>query len=362
MLLQKAEDGHSRLKRVVLIGDHHQLPPVVKNMAFQKYCNMDQSLFTRFVRLGTPYIELNAQGRARPQLSSLYSWRYRSLGDLPSTNQGAYTLANPGFAHELQFVDVGDYDGVGETEPTPHFLQNLGEAEYLVSVFQYMRLLGYPANKISIITTYRGQKHLIRDVIARRCAAHPLFGTPKHVTTVDKFQGQQNDYVLLSLVRTRAVGHLRDVRRLVVAMSRARLGLYVFGRQELFEQCYELAPSFKQLLKFPTKLAVVPTESYPPALDGGGRGVADKVTPYLVADALAMGTVVNQLALKWQQEQMVAARGAMQQFAPVAPAESMAPKPSKPSLTPPPPVFAAVAAASGGEGVDVDMDEAGEGN
>jgi intron-binding protein aquarius len=95
---------------------------------------------------------------------------------------------NPGFAHELQFVDVGDYNGVGETAPTPYFFQNLGEAEYVVSVFQYMRLLGYPANKISIITTYRGQKHLIRDVIARRCAAHPLFGTPKNVTTVDKFQ------------------------------------------------------------------------------------------------------------------------------------------------------------------------------
>ena len=324
MLLQKAEDGHSRLKRVVLIGDHHQLPPVVKNMAFQKYCNMDQSLFTRFVRLGTPYIELNAQGRARPALSALYSWRYRSLGDLPSTNQGAYTLANPGFAHELQFVDVGDYNGVGETEPTPHFLQNLGEAEYLVSVFQYMRLLGYPANKISIITTYRGQKHLIRDVVARRCAAHPLFGTPKHITTVDKFQGQQNDFILLSLVRTTSVGHLRDVRRLVVAMSRARLGLYVFGRRELFEQCYELAPAFNHLLKYPTKLAVVPTESYPPvaAKDGTpARSSSDKVTPYLVGDAVAMGTVVNQLALKWQQEQMVLAAEHMRQFAPVPPVE-----------------------------------------
>jgi len=64
-------------------------------MAFQKYCNMDQSLFTRFVRLGTPYIELNAQGRARPELADLYSWRYRALGNLPSTQQGAYKLANP---------------------------------------------------------------------------------------------------------------------------------------------------------------------------------------------------------------------------------------------------------------------------
>jgi hypothetical protein len=40
------------------------------------------------------------------------------------------------------------------------------------------------------------------------------------ITTVDKYQGQQNDFVLLSLVRTRIVGHLRDVRRLVVALSR----------------------------------------------------------------------------------------------------------------------------------------------
>ncbi len=43
---------------------------------------MDQSLFTRFVRLGVPYIELNAQGRARPQIASLYNWRYRALGNM----------------------------------------------------------------------------------------------------------------------------------------------------------------------------------------------------------------------------------------------------------------------------------------
>ena len=56
---------HSRLKRWIMIGDHHQLPPVIKNMAFQKYSNMEQSLFTRFVRLGVPTVQLDAQGRAR---------------------------------------------------------------------------------------------------------------------------------------------------------------------------------------------------------------------------------------------------------------------------------------------------------
>lgn len=253
----------SRLKRVILIGDHQQLPPVVKNMAFQKFSHLDQSLFTRFIRLGTPYVELNAQGRARPTLAKLYNWRYRALGDLPSvTTAEPFRLANAGFRYEYQFIDVPDLNGVGESEPTPYFYQNLAEAEYVANTYMFMRLMGYPASKISILTTYNGQKALLRDVIEQRCAGNPMFGRPARITTVDKFQGQQNDYVLLSLVRTRVVGHLRDVRRLVVAMSRARLGLYVFGRAGLFANCYELQPTFKQLLARPHQLALVKGESY----------------------------------------------------------------------------------------------------
>ena len=294
MLLQDENNGSSRLKRVVMIGDHRQLPPVVKNVGFKTYCRLDQSMFARFVRLGVPSIQLDAQGRARPTLARLYSWCYDELGDLPSTSRGIYEIENPGFVHELQFVNVGDYHGRGEIEPTPHFYQNLGEAEYVVNVFQYMRLIGYPASKISIITTYRGQKHLIRDIIARRCAHHPLFGVPSRVTTVDKYQGQQNDYVLLSLVRTRSVGHMRDIRRMVVALSRARLGLYVFGCMPLFERCIELSKSIRNFLEYPTKLALVPTESYPSEMIR-----KQKATPYLVEDATAMGHVVNQLAVKF---------------------------------------------------------------
>ncbi|KAG6679826.1 hypothetical protein I3842_13G010800 [Carya illinoinensis] len=257
MLLQRQEDGYARLKRCILIGDHHQLPPVVKNMAFQKYSHMDQSLFTRFVRLGIPYIELNAQGRARPSIAKLYNWRYRDLGDLPYVKkESIFHRANAGFSYDYQLIDVPDYLGRGETAPSPWFYQNEGEAEYVVSIYMYMRLLGYPANKISILTTYNGQKLLIRDVINRRCVPYDFIGPPSKVTTVDKFQGQQNDFILLSLVRTRFVGHLRDVRRLVVAMSRARLGLYVFCRRSLFEQCYELQPTFQLLLQRPDHLAL----------------------------------------------------------------------------------------------------------
>ena len=104
-----------------------QLPPVIKNMSFQKYSNMEQSMFNRFVRLGVPTVQLDAQGRARPSLCQLYKWRYRTLGDLPHVMRWAeYLVANPGMLYDYQLVDVGDFNGVGETEPTPHFIQVRG--------------------------------------------------------------------------------------------------------------------------------------------------------------------------------------------------------------------------------------------
>jgi len=264
LLLQTPMDGVNRLKRWIMIGDHHQLPPVVKNMAFEKFSNMEQSLFTRFVRLGVPTIELDAQGRARPSICSLYNWRYRNLGNLPHVlNHPDYKVANAGFSFDYQLINVGDFNGVGESQPSPFFYQNLAEAEFVIAVYMYMRLIGYPANKISILTTYNGQKALLRDVCSARCAGNPLIGMPHKIATVDKYQGQQNDYILLSLVRTYNVGHLRDVRRLVVAMSRARLGLYVFARVNLFKNCYELQPAFNILMKRPLQLHLCPNELFP---------------------------------------------------------------------------------------------------
>uniref|UniRef100_A0A6Q2XQ48 RNA helicase aquarius n=1 Tax=Esox lucius TaxID=8010 RepID=A0A6Q2XQ48_ESOLU len=268
LLLQNPEDGYSRLKRWIMIGDHHQLPPVIKNMAFQKYSNMEQSLFTRFVRLGVPTVDLDAQGRARASLCNLYNWRYKQLGNLPHVQLlPQFQAPNPGLTFDFQLVNVEDFNGVGESEPNPYFYQNLGEAEYCVALYMYMRLLGYPADRISILTTYNGQKHLIRDVINQRCAANPFFGQPNKVTTVDRFQGQQNDYIILSLVRTKAVGHLRDVRRLVVAMSRSRLGLYIFARVGLFQNCFELTPAFNQLTARPLQLHIRPNEYYSHGLE-----------------------------------------------------------------------------------------------
>ncbi|RMJ24857.1 hypothetical protein PHISP_04275 [Aspergillus sp. HF37] len=262
--LQNMKGGSLPLKRFVLCGDHLQNSPIIQNLAFRQYAHFEQSLFLRMVRLGVPVVTLDQQGRARPSIAELFRWRYDQLGDLPVVHTAEeFKQANAGFQFDYQFINVPDYQGAGEREPTPHFIQNLGEAEYAVAIYQYVRLLGYPASKISILSTYAGQTALIKDVLSHRCAKNALFEMPRIVTTVDKYQGEQNDYVILSLTRTRTVGYLRDVRRLTVALSRARLGLYILGRREVFESCYELQPAFNLLFQRPDKLMLVPGEMAP---------------------------------------------------------------------------------------------------
>lgn len=297
----------SGLKRVILVGDHYQLPPVIKHQVIQRYSHLDQSLFTRFIRLNVPHVMLDQQGRARPEIAALYNWRYakgdQRLGNLPVVmphkgSSGAYSTANAGFLHTFQLVDVPDFQGKGETCPSAYFFQNLGEAEYIVATYQYMRLLGYPAAKISILTTYNGQKTLIKDILDQRCRNNPLFGLPAAVSTVDQYQGQQNDYILLSLVRTNHIGHLRDVRRLVVAMSRGRLGLYVFCRLSLFARCCELQPALSQFTAGAhrsNQLSLVSGEAFPTLRAVGTAAVIDPSSTHEVADVTAMGILVYQM-------------------------------------------------------------------
>ncbi|KAF2785958.1 P-loop containing nucleoside triphosphate hydrolase protein [Melanomma pulvis-pyrius CBS 109.77] len=276
LALQNPQNNELPLQRIVLVGDHLQNSPIIQNLAFRQYANLEQSLFLRLVRLGVPTIMLDQQGRARPSIAELYKWRYSNLGNLPSVStQPEFVTANPGFRHEYQFINVPDYKGKGEMEPTSHFIQNLGEAEYAVALFMYMRLLGYPASKISILTTYAGQRALIKDVLGHRCKNNRLFGLPRIVATVDKYQGEQNDYIILSLVRTRSIGYLRDIRRLTVALSRARLGLYILGRRSVFESCFELKPAFDVLLSKSDSLTLVTGEMYGETTRGVGQEVED---------------------------------------------------------------------------------------
>eukprot|EP00915_Cephaloidophora_sp_WS-2016_P009598 GHVH01013707.1.p1 GENE.GHVH01013707.1~~GHVH01013707.1.p1 ORF type:complete len:1402 (-),score=229.73 GHVH01013707.1:2099-6304(-) len=268
--------GAHSLKRLILIGDHHQLPPVVQNRTLRVSCNFDQSLFSRLIRSGFPATQLDKQGRSRPEIADLYRWRYHGLGDLPKVMVGEYLLGNSGMLYTRQFVNVPDG---AEVQPTPHYYQNPREAEWLVACYMYLRLSGYPQSSIAVLTTYKGQKELLKEIIKQRCCWSPgaseLFGYPGQLATVDQYQGQQADVVLISLVRTSHPGHLSDVRRVVVTSSRARLGLYLFGRFENFSS----APQLKKIFNlFPEekRLMLVKDEAYGTCVRKSDDVVADE--------------------------------------------------------------------------------------
>lgn len=100
LALQAPRDGELPLQRVVLCGDHFQNSPIVQNIAFRQYANLEQSLFARLVRLGVPTVNLDQQGRARPSIAQLYNWRYRELGNLPLLDQQPeYQTVNAGYVN-----------------------------------------------------------------------------------------------------------------------------------------------------------------------------------------------------------------------------------------------------------------------
>jgi intron-binding protein aquarius len=136
------EDGKipdSRLERVVVIGDRHQLPSRVRSRTLCDYASLDQSLVERLCRLGVPSVELDSVTGYRPSLVELFKWKYPQIQHI---DQQLGKERNAGFVHDYQFINVPDYEGAGETQPRAGFYQNLGEAEYVVSLYQYMRLIG----------------------------------------------------------------------------------------------------------------------------------------------------------------------------------------------------------------------------
>jgi len=82
------------------------------------HSHMEQSMFTRFVRLGVPTVQLNAQGRMRPSLATLWNWRYKNLGNLPAvlpaSPEPRFALANKGLAHEVGSQMLVRADGFGQ--------------------------------------------------------------------------------------------------------------------------------------------------------------------------------------------------------------------------------------------------------
>lgn len=226
-----------RADRVVMSGDHQQLPPTVKSMAAAKG-GLADTLMQRVVKLWPQCVNLlTVQYRMNEDIMSFPSrWFYH--GQLQAATDVAHRQVSP-LDTPLTWLDTSalTYE---ERQGRNMSLSNSQEARLVIhTVRDYIEMISpqrVESERVDfgIITPYRGQARLIRRLLKMQ---HYFRKLKRHITvgTVDGFQGQERDVIVISLVRDNAdgnIGFLRDLRRMNVAITRARMKLIIVGNAE----------------------------------------------------------------------------------------------------------------------------------
>ncbi|KAF9586547.1 NFX1-type zinc finger-containing protein 1 [Lunasporangiospora selenospora] len=213
------------IEHFLLIGDHEQLRPSMSvNDLSEKGINI--SMFERLVLNRFPYTMLDCQRRMRPEISRLVRPIYKTLTDHNSVRQFDSIR---GMVNNLWFLTHDEPDMLGPNNS--HV--NMHEVNIAARLATYLIQQDYSPSQITILTMYSGQ----RNKIMERLRQAPLHGPEMiRVSTVDGYQGEENDIIILSLVRSNtknSIGFLKTSNRVCVALSRARKGLYIVGNAKL---------------------------------------------------------------------------------------------------------------------------------
>lgn len=212
-------------KHLILIGDHQQLKPNPTVYTLAKDYHLDLSLFERLINNGIEHVTLKEQHRMRPAISKIMRHIYPKLEDHISVTKFDNVR---GVAKNIFFINHTEREtDVNDSKSK----SNAHEASYLIALFKYLLLQRYNASEITILATYIGQVFMLRkELKAIR------MGDSVRITTVDNYQGEENDIILLSLVRSNErsnVGFLKVDNRVCVALSRAKKGFFAIGNFEM---------------------------------------------------------------------------------------------------------------------------------
>ena len=245
-----------RVSRVVLAGDHCQLPPTVKSYAALK-AGLGKTLMERIVenkpevvtllkmqyRMNEEIMRFSSDWFYGNQVESAPEVKYRSILDLDIP---------------MTWIDTSEVSGEG-----PSFYEefvgesfgriNKSEAELTLLVLEsYFKKIGKERIleeriDVGVISPYRAQVQYLRRQLKKKEFFKP-YRQLISVNTVDGFQGQERDVILISLVRANdegQIGFLRDLRRMNVAITRARMKLFILGdastmtRHPFYRKLYE---------------------------------------------------------------------------------------------------------------------------
>ncbi|XP_075666212.1 uncharacterized protein LOC142636030 isoform X1 [Castanea sativa] len=229
--------------KCIMVGDPKQLPATVLSSVASKFM-YECSMFERLQRAGHPVIMLTEQYRMHPEICrfpSLHFYDRKLLnGDKMSSKSAPF--------HEIEglgpyvFYDIVDGQEHRGKNSGALSLYNEHEADAAVEVLRFFKKR-YPSEfvggRIGIITPYKSQLSLLRSRFSSAFGSSVI--DDMEFNTVDGFQGREVDILILSTVRagdpstsalginSSSIGFVADVRRMNVALTRAKLSLWILG-------------------------------------------------------------------------------------------------------------------------------------
>ncbi len=272
-----------RASRVILAGDHCQLPPTVKSIAALR-AGLGKTLMERIAenkpevvtllkiqyRMNEEIMRFSSDWFYGGQVESAPQIKYRSILDydhpitwIDTSNEenqitiegedapedSASTSSSSSAANQnsdLNFKEQFVGESFGRINKAEAELTLLTLAEYFTKIGK-QRVLGDSID-VGIISPYRAQVQYLKKLIKKYEFFKP-YRRLISVNTVDGFQGQERDVILISLVRSNdegQIGFLKDLRRMNVAMTRARMKLIILGNKDTMTQ----HPFYKKLWEY----------------------------------------------------------------------------------------------------------------
>lgn len=272
-----------KASRVILAGDHCQLPPTVKSIAALR-AGLGKTLMERIAenkpevvtllkiqyRMNEDIMRFSSDWFYGGQVESAPQIKYRSILDfdhpitwIDTSNEenritiegedapedSASTSSSSSAANQnsdLNFKEQFVGESYGRINKAEAELTLLTLAEYFTKIGK-QRVLGDSID-VGIISPYRAQVQYLKKLIKKYEFFKP-YRRLISVNTVDGFQGQERDVILISLVRSNdegQIGFLKDLRRMNVAMTRARMKLIILGNKDTMTQ----HPFYKKLWEY----------------------------------------------------------------------------------------------------------------
>ena len=230
----------AKAHRFILAGDHKQLPPTIISA---KAGALEKTLFEELIKM-YPFKSqlLNVQYRMNRLLMEFPNREFYNSGLKSDSSVDDITINDIlNSAHDeeaLLFIDTSDVDDYGESHlKDSKSIINKVEADIAVNLANDYLTAGVSPEDIGIISPYADQVKIIQE------------RTPVEVKTVDGFQGREKEIIIISTVRSNDnenIGFLKDLRRLNVAITRAKRKLIIIGHKDTLIS----NPTYLRLIKF----------------------------------------------------------------------------------------------------------------